>query len=882
MRKFAKRLTAMILSLAMVAACALQAGAEADQKVDSLKLTTDKETGENIKFTDTNGYVFDSVLAELDAYSDFEEVTVTSEQEVTLKPKSEVTTFSFGVLHPQGKEVSFTVKNPPVDTKQKDLINKLITVDGNRSDTLCTYYKVGYLNLLQAAGATLELSFSEDATPKVTLLRDGSGFTVRDIKDVTAAEGGGTYTYGFTVWVFQDSVEQGYVPKVTVQGDKTENPSPEVEGPGEGKGKYYKFDIKNITTDTEIQVGIEKQSFTITFDKNTGEDSFETTAMNQTVAYGSSYTFVVTPKEGYDSSRVTAEFTGDNKTDATHDGDVTLLRAGTSYTVSNVTKNVTIKISGPTSVMKPKISFSAPKGVTFKNGSGEGNVDLSNTTVEYGTNYEFQVELDPSCSLSLENMVVSANGIQLISTAEGSTENSRKYSVRITEDTIISVSGVAKNTYKVTMVDGAWYTFTTNNLLTVEHDGTFTFKVQIDNPAYESAFYKNPFGKVIVVGSCSYDKNSYNSSTKTFTINNVTGDILIGMLDVAPATYSVTAPDAEKDGYEIADDGGSSKTNIQYGGTYTFRVTPTAGYRIDSVTYTMGDGGPKAALHLSTGAGGAAKYTITGITSDVTITVTVAKVRMRITFVDPKSATGSVTKEYQVDTEFSGDSYVASINEGVLKLQEDPKISHPHYTFEGWLRDGAPVTEGKLNFTTEDQDITLTAQFKLNIKDLLNLELKRAEFLPDDVEDELYRLWLIAAWATDSSVKMDLGVDVRIANCGFLYSKAGITYTEEELSNLLTGKDEGEFQDKWEDQQLRKVRDELYIYNLSPNSYRVDKSVFEMAEGQFSWNVGGIKGNSTRYVKAYVDVVVEGVHYCVISDYIEGGDAGLTPTGDES
>lgn len=874
MRKFAKRLTAMILSLAMVAACALQAGAE-DTAVTSLKL---KSEDTNISFTDENGIVFAGDLT--DVYKGtFESVTVTSERDVTLTPKNGSGIFYFGVQHAEGEEVGFSVINPPEDETATANINKRITVDKTRSDASCTYYKVAYLTTLKAAGATLELSFSEDATPKVTLLRDGSGFTVRDIKDVTAEGEDGTYTYGFTVWVYQDSVEQGYVPKVTVQGKKENNlPQSTDHEPGQKNGKDYEFTISGITTDTEIQVGIEKQSFTITFNKDTGKDSFETTAMNQTVAYGSSYTFVVTPKEGYKADDVHVDF----KEFTNQDNKVTLTNSGTTYTIGNIIRSVVIDITGPEEKEQKKISFSAPKGVTFKKGSGDGNVDLSNTTVEYGTNYEFQVELDPSCSLSLENMVVSANGIQLFSTEKGSTENSRKYSVKITEDTIISVSGVAKNTYKVTMVDGAWYTFTTNNLLTVEHGGTFTFKVQIDNPAYESEFYKNPFGKVIVVGSCSYDKNSYNSSTKTFTINDVTGDILIGMLDVAPATYSVTAPDAEAGGYEIADEGGSSKTNIQYGGTYTFTVTPTAGYRIDSVTYTMGDGGPKAALHLSTGAGGAAKYTITGITSDVTITVTVAKVRMRITFVDPKSATGSVTKEYQIDTNVESDDYIQANADGVLTLKSNPaKISHPHYTFEGWLRDGAPVAGGKLNFTTEDQDITLTAQFKLNIKDLLNLELKRAEFLPDGVEGELYRLWLIAAWATQSSVKMDLGVDVRIANCGFLYSDTEIDYNEDQLSKLLTRKDEGDLKDKWSDQQLRKVRDRLYIYNLSPNSDRVDRSVFEMAEGQFSWNVGGIKAESTRYVKAYVDVVVEGVHYCVISDYIESGGDGLTPNGGE-
>lgn len=875
MRKFAKRLTAMILSLAMVAACALQAGAE-DTAVTSLRL---KSEDTNISFTDENGIVFAADLA--DEYTGetgtFTGVTVTSERDVTLTPKSKV--FYFGVQHAEGEEVGFSVTNPPGDGTATANINKRITVDKTRSDASCTYYKVAYLTTLKAASATLELSFSEDATPKVTLLRDGSGFTVRDIKDVTAAEGGDTYTYGFTVWVYQDSVEQGYVPNVTVQGKKENNlPQSTDHEPGQKNGKDYEFTISGIKTDTEIQVGIEKQTFSITFNE-TNKDSFETTAMNQTVAYGSSYTFVVTPKEGYKADDVHVDF----KEFTNQDNKVTLTNSGTTYTIGNIIRSVVIDITGPEEKEQKKISFSAPKGVTFKKGSGDGNVDLSNTTVEYGTNYEFQVELDPSCSLSLENMVVSANGIQLFSTEKGSTENSRKYSVKITEDTIISVSGVAKNTYKVTMVDGAWYTFTTNNLLTVEHGGTFTFKVQIDNPAYESAFNNNPERNVYVrqpnAQSVKYDK-----STKTFTLDNVTSNIEIRMMPLAPATYSVTAPDAEKDGYEIADDGGFSKTNIQYGGTYTFTVTPTAGYRIDSVTYTMGDGGPKAALHLSTGAGGAAKYTITGITSDVTITVTVAKVRMRITFADPKSATGSVTKEYQVDTGVTSDDYIQTNVDGVLTLQSNPaKISHPHYTFEGWLRDGAPVAKGKLNFTTEDQDITLTAQFKLNINDLLNLELKRAEFLPDGVEGELYRLWLIAAWATDSSVKMDLGVDVRIANCGFLYSDTEINYNEDQLSKLLTRKDEGDLKDKWSDQQLRKVRGELYIYNLSPSSDRVDKSVFEMAEGQFSWNVGGIKGNSTRYVKAYVDVVVEGVHYCVISDYFEGGGNGLTPTptGDE-
>lgn len=878
-------MTAVMLSLAMVAACALQVGA-AGTTVNSIKLTA--AGGTEVQFTDMKGITFNEklVAAYKKAYGD---VTV-AEDSVTIKPTDDIIDagFCFGVKSVSESNIALT--SPNVDEESNELLNALISEDETKSTPTCTYYNVNYLSTLETTdtNGVLELNFSATAAPhKITYRTEGNGFTV---KDPDTVENSGMLE--FTVTVRADKDSQGYVPDVyDGMGYVKWQDTPTA---GSGSAKIYKYKIDSVTSDKEIQISLVRQQCKVVFDKegSTGlGQSYTTTAGDTSIDYGTDYSFVVTPTDGYSAGDITVTVTKEDGSQELEEGK--FVQSGNNCLVKAVTENIKITIEGPTEGAQREITFYAPKGAGYsfkedKDDDDEGAQVLTTKKVNYGDKYEFRLVVDNEYKNSIENMVVTANGTTLVPQPVGSNPNARKYTIsNITTDITVSVAGVTKNKYKVTTKDGAWGTFTTTGSTTVEHGGNFTFKLNVQ-PAYQSKFSTGDGGEqyikvTIGQGTAESNQPTYDKATKTYTVTGITDETTIEVTDVDPDKYSATdetgAP--AKTTYEITDLNPSGAKNIEYNGSCTFTVKPKVGYRIDTVTYTMGGGGRVVLNPVSKASDGSeATYTVNNITGDVKITVATAKVRYSITFIDPKGAAGGVTKDYYIGDDLAGDIYVDQIDtqNGTITFKSDITPASPYYTFEYWIGNGSTATPTDLKFTHQDQAITLTAKLRLKINDLFDLNITKQNIVKDTVSgDECLRLWLSAVWKAKPQFA-DLGVNMRIENCGFLYSTGETDiksyFDEKQLQRLLKKRADlnGDFQDSaWRDMMLVLISktNKLYAYNFNIGSKGMNADVFSMPEGQFSWDVGGLQSGDKRRVRAYVELVIEEEHYYILSDEIE-------------
>lgn len=902
MRKFVKRLTAVMLSLAMVAACALQTAAAEGQEPESITLIGQ----DDVKFTDSRGIPLDQSLGD-EYYKAAEKYTVDfqneGQHEYTITPEGSVTmqtTISFGVQKAPGK--TFKYEWLDLGTSVTDaMLRAWFIVDD--SDPQYVKYTISFFALFKTTDTSkLKLKFNTDESRKVTLTTDGNGFNIGNINDESANE---EAKYTFDVLVYAKYTDRK--PYVLVNGRELDEPSATITGPtadGTAGGEKYTVTINSITGDTNILVGLEKKQFTVTLKQGSNFENLDNDLTGfanaeggqetkATVEYGGSYTFTASSKSGYPAMTIKDV----SITDPSEGSVATVKKSGDVWTIGNITSDVTVTINGPSNKEQKTITFLKSQGVIFRTDSNgapnleEGGKITKSVGVAVASSYTFHVTLEDAYTASIDEMVVYANGVPLASEKD-SGGKSLKCTINVTDNVTVSVTGVKKNTYKVTLENGPWYTFSTTDSTTVEHEADFRFTVNVD-PQYRAAFeVGGGTTETTIAGYISitesegtHDDVTYSKDTRTFTVPGVKGNITIKMRSVPESKYTVKVK-AGEDSYGTyirTAESGSTEYDIPYNGDYTFTVKPNAGYGISTVTYTMeGSSGVRSATLLEKESdGSSAKYSVSGITGNVTITVTTVKVKYTVTFVDPKTGAGTVIKEYTIGS--PEDGYVSKVEGATITLLDEPTALNllDVYVFKGWQGNGGLIT--KLELKNVDQQITLTASLELNIAKFFNVDFKRNELLKDNHEysgyegDDLLRLWLIATWNSKPQLG-DYSSNVRVENCGFLYSdEAGKTKLGEIdgviLKQILEKRNNG-----LSDKTLTRIyRDTyLYIYNYNCQSKGVNTDVFGLDKAQFSLNIGGLTSETKRYVRAYVELVVDNTHYYILSDTLEAGN-GLAP-----
>lgn len=156
---------------------------------------------------------------------------------------------------------------------------------------------------------------------------------------------------------------------------------------------------------------------------------------DRVVESGKDYTFTVKIADGYEKS---AEFAvkANGKVLAEKDG---------KYTVSAVTENITVTVTGVVKKAAPIVKYS----VTLP--TGEGYTVTGATEVVEGENYTFTLAV--TTGFNIDDAVVKVNGEELDNNG-----NVGEYTVEnVTADLVITVEGVARNSLEVTLTNGIGY-----------------------------------------------------------------------------------------------------------------------------------------------------------------------------------------------------------------------------------------------------------------------------------------------------------------------------------------------------------------------------------------------------------------------------------------
>ncbi len=432
-----------------------------------------------------------------------------------------------------------------------------------------------------------------------------------------------------------------------------------------------KYTILNVKGDVVISVNAQKKMLGVTVNTDEMTGKATTTAANGKVEYGTQYSFYVTPAEGHGNAKVYL-VNGETETLV---NPVTV--NGTQYVVT-ITKDTVIKIVGA-----DLNSYS----VTLNNGTGFVYQNAA-PSVQHDKTYTFEVKVDADYNKS--KPVVSVNNVVIAATNDGA-DGVWKYEIKnVTENKVASVSGLQRNTYKVTLQGGAGYNFSTNESTTVEYNGSFTFRVDIMS-GYKANNLVVKYGETFVEP----DTNG------NYKIDEITDDITVTVSGVDLATSKITAI---KEGNSKVTVTSGNEDSIAYNGYVTFTVKPEVGYRVENVFV---NGERKDALDGT--------YRVNNITSDITIDVRTVVNTLTVNYV-------STEKNHEINEIWTYD--ITNVDSKGVRTVDNSCIVH---SFNGWFGDEGAADTAYLKRLIEnseaDRSITLTAKFSVKDANDINTEL---------------------------------------------------------------------------------------------------------------------------------------------------------------
>lgn len=484
------------------------------------------------------------------------------------------------------------------------------------------------------------------------------------------------------------STVNGYEPKISVSGGLTTQDVNKAEG-------KYKI---TVTKDITVKITSDKKKCTVTLPVS--KDEFKVNKITTTVDYGDPFEFTVTTTEGFKEPEVT----------------VGALVENTNYIVTKNGLTRTFSIHSVTEDLN--VTIDAGKRETYSvTVSGEG-FDVKGLEGKATATYEEKLSFTVTAKEGWETTtpIVEVNGVPITGT-KAVDGNGWTYSHTVTGNTLITVSNFSRKTYTVTVKNTEEYTLDSQYLTPVPFEGGFTFTLTL------TAAYHAPEG--ITVGSVSgadvkIDPKNESSRSYIVTVSNVTSNVTLSFTGIKVRTYKVEIVDAAGgDGtgkFSVDKQSGT----VNHGKGVQFTIKPVDGYRIDNVNvYVTGEenGVAQAGVMVNVGNG---TYSISNVTSDYTVKVSVSAIQFRITIQssigtelnDVQMGSLSVTKAYAVNN-LQGAKI--SLEDGAYKLQL-PKATRKGYKLVGWrYADGTEIEEGALTFYgTADHNATVIAEWKIN------------------------------------------------------------------------------------------------------------------------------------------------------------------------
>lgn len=381
-------------------------------------------------------------------------------------------------------------------------------------------------------------TLTEDITESSSITEDNVTFSLEDSVLVMTPSSGNFLPKTVTVYA-----QAYYQPTITVTSGNGVTFTVSDYG-----NNWWKIDLTlGATASGMVSLNAEAvPTYTVTVEQPEGARNYAYSALTSTtVKAGGQFKFFLVPVMGYNAPDVSV-----TPADA---GSLVPDSSGTyTYTVTNITSNITITI-GTTTAKTYTVTFPTGDGYTIKSTSDDSFTD-NRTTVNHGENVSFKVNLNDDYNKS--DVTVYANGSELeVNEASVYTINN------ITMDQTVSVVGVEKNKYTVTLPEN-WtgYTISTVDGTSVPAGGTFTFTV---TPAAGYTITKVTADDQELTS----ENNQYSIEVNQDTTIKVTATATQYTVDVSATNATV-----------------SLASTVSYGNN-TFTVTPVAGYKVDSVTF---------------------------------------------------------------------------------------------------------------------------------------------------------------------------------------------------------------------------------------------------------------------------------------------------------
>lgn len=368
-------------------------------------------------------------------------------------------------------------------------------------------------------------------TYKINLIT-GTGYNYTPITEGYIVEFGNAYE--FNVSLLEGYTKSNYTVRYRTTGAEDDQ-TLQITG-----SRYL---LSNIKSNKDIYViNVTLNTYTVSYPQELDQGYTITPVAGQstTVTHGSTFQFTIALDEKHDRSNFTITA-----------NDVEVSAAAGTYILSNVKEDQVIKVLNIT-VNTYTITFPT-RQVGYKIETVAG----FSSPVIYGGIFQFQFNLEEAYSDSAAIMIIKINDSAISLT-------NWKYQIAdIKEDKVITVSGVTKNLYNVTLTAGEGYNLIpqSGSESPVEWGESFAFKFTLKEE-YNQSNYDVLINDVSIKASL---------VAGGYTITNIKEHKVITVTGVTKNVYTITFP-ATTNGYELV-----SLTNINnkitHGEDFAFKVT---------------------------------------------------------------------------------------------------------------------------------------------------------------------------------------------------------------------------------------------------------------------------------------------------------------------
>lgn len=491
----------------------------------------------------------------------------------------------------------------------------------------------------------------------------------------------------------------------------------------------------------------------------------------ETVSKGEDFIFTIQKYEGYEFPVVKK---GNSLEDAIEVvGGDPISDNMRRYTISDIDENVFVKIDAAAKAQYAVTYIPDPAYTLQKKGD---IAFASGDKFDYNSKVEFKVNV--STGYSDANMTVSANGVTLAKGDDG------YYSFTIKADTTISINGVTKEQYVVTVASGVGFTVAPTRQ-TVSYNDSAIFDITI------ATGYQVKDLKIKNDGSELSKESEYTTtqsgSTITVTIKNVTSTMRLTVEGIAPIEYTVKLPESQQ-GYTVkfSGDGDQASRQVQHGKSINFTVTVDNGYKLGSVMAKYSEDGEDHFLTLTSS--GNNTYTIPNITTGYDVQVTVTTIDITVTFRSVKSTKidgepfGGITKtvKYNIEDNHNG-AFLADGTDCTLDLTKI-KPTRTGWDFENWVL-GSGVEIEKLYARGDSATFDVSATWEPSKIESVFCTLG-ASIRHDGGRD------IIECWCNTNVAEGDEDAKVSVVAYGVLYSNGEIkngSYNANDLAGRAVG-----------------------------------------------------------------------------------------------